>query len=265
MPELTWTPSQIDPNSGVFTLPGHPRSYYLSFGDGKTESSANPSRMGHTYPDPGLWRAMARDRPAGEILSTLVVRIPGQDQTPQGTITQHPARPYLWDPPYYVGNLALTVDNAPADELAEYTIDWGGPDDHPEPAQRTFWATPGRLIYGQQPEGDYTATLTHTPSGDSVSIYYTVAPEMVLSASPETGLQARVSISSLVPIRDEEDPGQVAITLDWGDGHEQAIEEPAQGAEATHTYTAPGTYTIWGCYTYNGSGPCYSTTVTVGS
>lgn len=263
MPELTWTPSQIDPYSGVFTLPGHPSSYYLSFGDGKTESSANPTRLGHTYPEEGLWRALARERAGGKIISTLVVRISEEDETPQATITQHPSRPYLWEAPYYVGNLALTIDNAPEGELAEYTIDWGGPEDYPEPAHRSFYATPGHLIYGQQPEGTYTATITHVPSDVSASIGYTVDPEMVLSATQESGLQARVEVTSLVPVRDEEDPAKVAITLDWGDGHEEALDTPTEGGSATHTYAEAGEYTIWGCYTYNGSGPCYSTTVTV--
>lgn len=263
MAELTWTPSQVDPYAGVFSLAGYDRSYYLSTGDGRTESSAHPSRLNHTYPEDGPWRALARDRAGGKILATLVVRTPSTIDEPEATITQHPSRPYLWDPPYYVGNLALTVDNAPDDQLAEYTLDWGGPSDHPEPVTRTFYATPGHLIYGQQPEGTYTATLTHAPSGASTSIEYTVAPELELSATQEVGLQARVEVTSLLPIRDEEDPAQVRITLDWGDGHEQVLEEPTEGAAATHTYTEPGEYTIWGCYLYEGSGPCYSTTVTV--
>lgn len=261
--ELVWTPSQIDFYSGVFSLPGYTSSYYLSFGDGKTETSANPSRLGHTYPDEGLWRALARERSGGKILASLVVRIPGQEEEPQVTITQHPTRPYLWEPPYYVGNLALTVDNAPDQELAQYTVDWGGPEGHPEPAQRSFYATPGHLVYGQQPEGTYTATITHTPSGASTSVEYAVEPEMVLSAAQVSGLQARTEVVSLVPIRDGEDPTKVAITLDWGDGHEQELEEPTTGEAATHTYAEPGQYTVWGCYTYDGSGPCYSTTVTV--
>jgi len=264
--ELTWTPSQVDPYGGTFALTGYDRSsYYLSTGDGRTENSAHPSRLVHLYPDDGPWRALARDRAGGQILSTLVVRTPSTTEDPQGTITQHPSRAFLWDPPYYVGNLALTVDNAPEGELAEYTIDWGGPADHPEPATKTFYATPGHLIYGQQPEGTYTATLTHLPSGASTSIEYTVAPELELSATPTSGLQARVEVTSLVPIRDEEDSTKVAITLDWGDGHEQVLGTPTEGGSATHTYAEPGEYTIWGCYTYDGSGPCYSTTVTIGN
>lgn len=262
MATLRWKPSPISPRRGEFTLEGHNQTYWLSTGDGQVYATASPARRTHDFPADvdGTFRVVARTRAAGPVLGTLTLTFP--PLPPEVQVTQYADRGYSPHPPYLWGNIELAVTNAPAGAADAYIVDWGTDAAWPSRATGPFHPGAGQAARTHLPPGTHTATVTHLTTNTSARTDVVVADEPAMEFRPSGHRRVRAILRHLAPPWPDEDPEQVEVVVDWGDGTEPHVwTNPAVGSDAFHTYASTGPYTVRTCRIYDGDGACTETPI----
>jgi len=201
----------------------------------KTSTGAEPITSAWTFGDSGTSteRSPTRTFTPGIYAVTLTVTNAGGSSTMVRTLTvTNPPVPVAAftlapDPPVAGSPVAFTNTST---AVAPVTYLWdfgdGTTSTAAAPAPKTY-ATPG----------DYTVRLTVTNAGGTDTTARTVTVRLPApSFTVTTGDNGRVAtLSALVA-------GGTTTTVDWGDGPPGAFPLPPGGA--THTYAAPGVYTV---------------------
>ncbi|WP_456832249.1 PKD domain-containing protein [Deinococcus sp. UYEF24] len=192
-------------------------TYQLAWGDGSSSvvsGSADP--LTHTYARPGVYTLTLSTLGAANVTTTVTLTVPAPtlNVTPAQGLTSTAFTAVL-------GNLVPTLT---------YTLNWGDNTSEPLTGAATFTRT-----HQYAAPGAFTVTVT-SPDAPPVSQPVTVrVPAPQLSAI-NTNLDATLRLSQLVQ--------GATYRVQWGDGQEQPLTAQTPETTLTHTYTAPGTYTV---------------------
>ncbi|WP_456832924.1 PKD domain-containing protein [Deinococcus sp. UYEF24] len=192
-------------------------TYQLAWGDGSSSvvsSSADP--LTHTYARPGVYTLALSTPGAANVTTTVTLTVPAPtlNVTPAQGLTSTAFTAVL-------GNLVPTLT---------YTLNWGDNTSEPLTGAATFTRT-----HQYAAPGAFTVTVT-APDAPPVSQPVTVrVPAPQLNAI-NTNLDATLRLSQLVQ--------GATYRVQWGDNQEQPLTAQTPETTLTHTYTAPGTYTV---------------------
>jgi PKD repeat protein len=228
-----------DPSSGAaplqvqFSATGiGPLTYRWDFGDGGSAFGQSPR---HTYRQPGTYTATVTATDSQGRTGTDTVQVTVTPRGNQAPSVEAAADPVSGGAPLRVRFSAQASDDEPAGQLTYlWDFDDGGASAFGRNAQHTYLEP-----------GTYTATVTVTDGQsafDTAEVEITVenppgnaAPVVRAAADPRSGtapLRVRFTSAASDP-----DGDQVSTVWDFGDGAQ------AGGANISHTYTTPGTYT----------------------
>lgn len=222
------------------------------FGDGQTDSGKS---VAHTYTSNGNYPVTASVRSASGVVATLYTAVQvvealslpdlsfeGSPQ-PQGETIQ--------------GEVPLTITLTPKTSTSFVEFDW----EAPEATEVGSTDTKLQAIYRRT--GDYTLTLVAKDLNDHVlrkSFKVSVRqPSALVSVrlNPETGL-APLTVNFDASETSVPNDDVTGFIWNFGDG----TPEVTQGANVSHTYTVPKTYTI-GLTVQTANGKAYRTTATL--
>ena len=213
---------------------GGPLTYRWEFGD--APGSALGAEAGHTYLEPGAFTATVTVTDRGGLSDSATIAIavadPPGNRAPQ---VEAAAVPASGQAPLDVVFTAAGTD--PDGDALSYAWDFGDGSDEVRGrrARHTYTRT-----------GTFTATVTATDAAGatgSATVDVVVgdpasnqAPTVQIAADPVGGAAPlRVSFSAA---GDDPEGGALSYVWDFGDGGS------AGGPQATHTFTAPGSYTV---------------------
>jgi PKD repeat protein/uncharacterized protein YgiM (DUF1202 family) len=206
-------------------------TYVWDFGDG---GQANGSSVSHTYAQPGLYplSLTVTDKDGGQGQATSQVQVSALNQAPTAAFS---------GPAMGLVGQQLSFDasgsNDPDGAIATYDWDFGD----------GASAQGVQATHAYTTAGNYTVKLTVTDDGDLTdSVTHDVAiqapapsnqaPTAAFSG-PATGLVGE-QLSFDASGSNDPDGSIAAYAWDFGDG------ASAQGVQATHVYTAAGSYTV---------------------
>lgn len=223
----TGTPVSFDA-TGLQDSAGTLTSYQWNFGDGSTDTGASPSP--HTYSSPG----------------TYTVTLTAGDGTNSNTFTAHVT---VTDPPTAgftvptvapIRGLPVAFNGAgssvPSGDIVSYSWDFGdGP-----PVDTTSSYLP---VHTYSAAGTYTVSLTVTDNNGHTS---QVASQQVVVSDPPHALFTTSTpnprAGTAVSFDASDSSGAKPLSYSWsfGDG----ATDSTSGAQPSHVYGSPGTYTV---------------------
>ena len=222
--------SSVDPGNDTITR------WTINWGNGTSQVvNGNPSSVTKVYADNGSYTitATATDEDgtysANSKAITVINVAPTLTISGAGTSAEGSAY-----------TLALAVSDPGTDTIASWTINWG------DGTTQVVAGNPFSVSRIFSDDGSYTVTATAADedgsySANSITVQVSnVAPTLAISGSSNAavGVAWTLELSSA-------DPGDDTIvgwTIDWGDGTVEAIA--GDPSSASHTYTAPGDYTV---------------------
>jgi PKD repeat protein len=194
-------------------------TYSISWGGGVTESfqATGPvMTFTHAYAAPGVQTVSVTPNGGTPATATVALTLP----TPTLSVT--PAQ-----------GLTDTTFNATLGQLVpalNYTLNWGDGSTEPVTGAATFTRT-----HQYAAPGTFSVSVEYADSPPAQQTVTVRVPTPVLSAT-NTNLDATLRLSRLVR--------GGTYRVQWGDGQEQSLTAQTPETALTHTYAAPGTYTL---------------------
>jgi PKD repeat protein len=215
-------------------------TYSFDWGDrspGTTQSSATAT---HTYRAVGTYTVRVKVTDTAGLSSTATHVVTVRDDPPRAKVSASPSSG--------PGPLNVTADASASSDgdltpIKDYRFDWGdgspatGPQSGPT-ATHTY-----------DSPGVYTLRVTVTDTAGQVSEATTevrqygadAPPTAALSVTPPSGT-VDLDVTADGSASSDTDNSIVSYSFDWGDGSQPTGPQPTP--IATHTYSAPGTYTV---------------------
>lgn len=222
------------------------------FGDGQTGAG---NRVAHTYTSNGSYPVVANVRSASGVIATLTTAVQIVDELTLADLTFEGSPKPQGDT--IQGEVPLTISLTPKTSTSFVQFNW----ETPEATEVGSTKTKLQAIYRRV--GEYTLTLVAQDLNNHVlrrTFNVSVRePSALVSVrlNPETGL-APLTVN--FDASETSVPGDDVTGFIWnfGDG----TPEITQGANVSHTYTIPKTYTV-GLTVQTANGKAYRTTATV--
>ena len=241
--------------TGTFSDPGAADAFTLTvnWGDGSAPAHQDLAAgvrdfsADHAYAASGHYTitATVADSDAGSGQATLDVTVDPSNHAPAdlhlsaGATTEGGAT-----------TLSVAFTDAEASDTHDVSVSWG--DGSSESSALAAGVTATSLTHGYVASGSYTVSVSVTDggglsaSGSTGVTVANVAPSLgTLSFAPASPVDGQsVSVGGSFT-----DPGATdtfSLVVDWGDGSTspQSLAAGARSFSASHTYAAPGTYTV---------------------
>ncbi|WP_407572564.1 PKD domain-containing protein [Deinococcus altitudinis] len=193
-------------------------TYQLAWGDGSSSvvSGGAADTLTHTYARPGVYTLILSTPGAANVTATVTLTVPAP------TLVVTPAQGST--------DTAFTAVLGQLVPTLTYTLNWGDGATEPVTGAATFTRT-----HQYAKPGTFTVTVT-SPDAPPVSQPVTVRVPAPLLNATNTNLDVTLRLSRLVQ--------GATYRVQWGDGQEQPLTAQTPETALTHTYAAPGTYTL---------------------
>ncbi|THF87203.1 PKD domain-containing protein [Deinococcus sp. KSM4-11] len=193
--------------------------YQIVWNDGTTESlpaTSDTAVLTHRYTTPGPYTIQISTQGGPPATTTITVA------APNSVLTITPGTAAV--------RQTITADLSALTPTLIYTLEWKD-----GTTETITGVTTAQKTHAYQAPGTYTVTVS-APGTAPTTVTVTVSvPAPVLTATA-TDLTATVNLSNLL--------SGYAYSIEWNDGTTEPLTPTSTAAQLTHTYLAPGTYTV---------------------